>query len=360
MDDRVNSAIANWGPRFTSNGVTAADFKRITAGVERWEDWCAAWCSVAAEYEALGIAAAEQGRTISAGGHLAQAAVYYHFAKFVFVEDVEQMRAAHRRATKCLNDALPYLTPPGRRVELPFEGTHLVGILRCPTAEGPHPTVLMFSGLDSAKEELRATEDTFLARGLATFSVDGPGQGEAEQALPIRGDWSAPGWAIVEGLSAIPDVDGNRLGLWGVSLGGYYAARVAAALGDRVRACVALSGPFDFGASWDALPLLTRQTFAVRAKAADEPQARQIANTLTLEGYVEAIAAPLLVVFGRKDRLFPWQDAERLVNTATCETELLMLEEGNHGCANIASWHRPYTADWLAARLGGHTTGVIR
>jgi 2,6-dihydroxypseudooxynicotine hydrolase len=161
-------------------------------------------------------------------------------------------------------------------------------------------------------------------------------------------------------VSALSDVDSTRLGLWGVSLGGYYAARAAAALGDRVRACVALSGPFDFGASWDALPLLTRQTFAVRAKAADESQARQIANTLTLEGHAEAIAAPLLVVFGRKDRLFPWQDAERLVKTVSCDVELLMLEEGNHGCANIASWHRPYTADWLAAKLGGHTTGSIR
>jgi hypothetical protein len=30
---------------------------------------------------------------------------------------------------------------------------------------------------------------------------------------------------------------------------------------------------------------------------------------------------------------------------------LLMLEDGNHGCANIAPWHRPYTADWVAERL---------
>jgi len=56
-------------------------------------------------------------------------------------------------------------------------------------------------------------------------------------------------------------------------------------------------------------------------------------------------------VFGRQDRLIPWQHAERLRDTAGGETELLMLEDGNHGCANVAPWHRPYTADWLAARL---------
>jgi pimeloyl-ACP methyl ester carboxylesterase len=64
------------------------------------------------------------------------------------------------------------------------------------------------------------------------------------------------------------------------------------------------------------------------------------------------ITAPLLIVFGRKDRLIPWQHAERLRRGAGGEAELLMLEEGNHGCANLTPWHRPYTADWLAYRLG--------
>ena len=53
--------------------------------------------------------------------------------------------------------------------------------------------MIMIPGLDSAKEELRSTEELFLARGVATFSVDGPGQGEAEYDLAIRGDWEVPG-----------------------------------------------------------------------------------------------------------------------------------------------------------------------
>ena len=260
------------------------------------------------------------------------------------------MREAHRRAVACLTDALPHLQPPGRRVEIPFEGATLVGILRCPPGEGPHPTVIMLSGLDSTKEELRSTEDPFLARGLATFSVDGPGQGEAEYDLPIRGDWSAPALAIADAICALPEVDAARLGVWGVSLGGYYAPRVAAAAGDRIRACVALAGPYNFGDCWDQLPQLTRRTFQVRSGAGDDAEAHRIASTLTLSGHAARITAPLLVVFGRKDRLIPWRHAERLVHEAGGEVELLMLEEGNHGCANVAPWHRPYTADWVAAR----------
>jgi 2,6-dihydroxypseudooxynicotine hydrolase len=274
----------------------------------------------------------------------------------VFVEDLDQMRAAHERAVRCLDDALPHLARPGRRIEMPFEGTRLVGILRCPDATvpgaaGPHPTVVLLPGLDSTKEELRSTEETFLDRGLATFSVDGPGQGEAEYDLPIRGDWSAPAETILATLESLPEVDADRVAVWGVSLGGYYAPRVAAALGDRVRACVALAGPYDFGDCWEQLPELTRQTFQVRSRAADDADAHRIASTLTLEGSAERITAPLLIVFGRQDRLIPWQHAERLQRTAGGEVELLMLEDGNHGCANVAPWHRPYTADWLAARL---------
>jgi 2,6-dihydroxypseudooxynicotine hydrolase len=351
MDELVASAVAHWAPRFTVNGVTVSDFERVTRRVDRWSDWCAAWCELGAEHEALGRAALHADRLLSAGQHLAQAAVYYHFAKFVFVEDVDQMRAAHEHAVRCLTDALPYLDPPGRRIEVPFEGTALAGVLRCPSGPAPHPVVVLLSGLDSAKEELRATEDTFLERGLATFSVDGPGQGEAEYDLPIRGDWTAPAEAVLRALADAPEVDATRVAVWGVSLGGYYAPRVAAALGERVRACVALAGPYDFGACWPQLPELTRRTFAVRSRAAGDDEARTIASTLSLEGLAGTITAPLLIVFGRQDRLIPWQHAQRLRDTAGGEVELLMLEDGNHGCANVAPWHRPYTADWLAARL---------
>jgi 2,6-dihydroxypseudooxynicotine hydrolase len=351
MDDRVASAVAHWASRFTTNGITVSDFQRVTGGLERWEDWCAAWCQVGAEHEALGRTALAEGRLLSAGEHLGRAAVYFHFAKFVFVDDLDQMRAAHERAVRCLDDALPHRRWPGRKLAVPFEGTTLAGVLRLPEAQGPHPIVLLCSGLDSTKEELQTTEETFLARGLATVSVDGPGQGEAEYDLPIRADWSGPAEAIAAFLEQIPELDLRRLAVWGVSLGGYYAPRVAAALGDRVAACVSLSGPWSFGAAWDGLPELTRKTFEVRSGACDEQDARRIAQNLTLEGTAEKIICPLLVVAGRKDRLFPWQDAERLRDSVSGEVELLMLEDGNHGCANVAPWHRPYTADWLTDAL---------
>src|SRR5216683_528843 len=309
VDERVAMAISHWAPRFTMNGVTAGDFERITSGLERWADWCAAWSAVGAEHEELGRDALAAGREMSAGAHLSQAAVYYHFAKFLFVDDLDQMRTAHMAAVRCLNDALPYMDPPGRRIEIPFEGSHMVGVLRQPPGAGPHPVMIMIPGLDSTKEELLSTE-----AGL----------------------------------------DADRIGVWGVSLGGYYAPRVASG-DDRVRACVALAGPFVFSENWDQRPILTREAFRVRSKSADMDAARDAAGKLSMVGRAELITCPLLAVMGKLDRLIPWEQAARLVKEAGGPAELLLLEQGNHGCANLAPFHRYQTADWVAEQLGART-----
>lgn len=355
MDDRVAMAISHWAPRFTTNGVTAGDFERITSSLHSWADWCAAWSAVAAEHEQLGREALAAGRELSAGAHLSRAAVYYHFAKFLFVDDLAQMRAAHEKAVACLTDALPYLDPPGRRIEIGFEGARMAGVLREPAGEGPHPVMIMIPGLDSTKEELRSSEDLFLARGIATFSVDGPGQGEAEYDLAIRGDWEVPGGAIIDRLVTEPSLDPGRIGVWGVSLGGYYAPRMASGE-PRVRACIALAGPYNFAENWDNLPILTREAFRVRSKSPDLDTARARAGELSLAGRAELIRCPLLAVMGRLDRLIPPGHAERLVKEAAGPAQLLMLDKGNHGCANMAPFHRLAAADWAAEQLGGRVT----
>jgi dipeptidyl aminopeptidase/acylaminoacyl peptidase len=350
VDQRVADAMAHWKPRFVANGVAAPDFERITGAIERWEEWCVTWSRAAAEHEDLGRAALARGRGRSAGAHLARAAVYFHFAKFLFVDDLEQMRLAHKEGVRCLNDALPHLDPPGRRVEIPFGDAHLVGVLRLPRGDGPHPVVVLIPGLDSAKEEFRPTEQLFLERGLATLSVDGPGQGESEYSLAIRPDWDVVGNAIVAALDDMPGIDSARLGIWGVSLGGYYAPRMASG-SERVRACIALAGPYNFGECWDGLPSLTRNAFRVRSKSADEEEARAKAHQLSLQGWADGVSCPLQIVMGKLDRLIPWQHAQRLADEASGPVDLVLLEDGNHGCANVAYKHRYSSADWMAEHL---------
>src|ERR1700722_10449334 len=106
-DARIKHAH-HWLARFTVNGVPASDFFDVLNALERWEDWCAAWSKRAAIHEGLGRMALGDGHFVSAAGHLGRAAVTYHFAKFLFVNDMAQMRAAHARAVDCLDLALPH------------------------------------------------------------------------------------------------------------------------------------------------------------------------------------------------------------------------------------------------------------
>ena len=350
-DSKVQTAIHHWAPRFVANGVPLADFQEVTAGIAHWDAWCQAWCERGALHEALGNRALAAGCRLSAGAHLTRAALCYHFAKFVFVNDYEQMRGAHRKAVDCRSRALPLLDPPGERVEIAHEGTRLYGILRKPVGIARAPIVVMCMGLDSAKEEMDTNEGVFLARGMATLTFDGPGQGEAEYELPIRGDYEAAVKSVVDCVEQRPDVDGDRIGLWGVSLGGYYAPR-AAAFEKRVKACIALSGPYDWADDWPALPELTREAFRVRAKCSTQEEALKLGATLSLKGVAEKITCPLFVVAGKLDRLVPWQDGERLAREARGPVEFCLIEDGNHVANNRAYKYRTQSSDWMARQLG--------
>ena len=82
--------------------------------------------------------------------------------------------------------------------------------------------------------------------------------------------------------------------------------------------------------------------------------ARAVASQLSLEGRAELIRCPLLVVMGKLDRLVRWTQAARLAEEAASRP-LLLLDKGNHGCANLSPFHRYLTADWVAERLGEPT-----
>jgi len=350
-DARVQSAIAHWAPRFVSNGVPLTDFEEVTAGVERWEDWCRAWSARAAVHEELGRRSLADGYKLTAGAHLTRAAVCYHFSKFVFVIDYEQMKAAHRKAVDCRTLALPLIDPPGERVAIPYERKQLAGILRKPAGALKPPVVVMCMGLDSTKEEMDTNESVFLARGMATLAFDGPGQGEGEYDFAIRGDYEVAVKAVLDYVGTRGDLDAARIGIWGVSLGGYYAPR-AAAFEKRIKACIALSGPFEWVEYFDKLPELTRNTFQVRSKSRTLAEARERAATLTLKNVAKNITCPLFIVAGKQDGIVPWQEGERLAAAASGPVVRCFLDDGNHVANNRVYRWRAQSADWMARQLG--------
>jgi 2,6-dihydroxypseudooxynicotine hydrolase len=184
---------------------------------------------------------------------------------------------------------------------------------------------------------------------MATLSLDGPGQGETGYHTHIRQDYEVGPTAMIDHLAGRDDLDVDRVGAVGVSLGGYYAPRTAA-FEPRVRAACAIGGSHTFGEFWDDLPSLTRETFVHHSGARDAEEGRAIASSLTLGGVLPKVTQPLLVIFGKQDRLIPFEQAERVAAEAP-NAELVMYPEGNHVCNNVPYRYRPLAADWTAERL---------
>jgi len=350
-DERVEAAIKNWAPRFTSQGVDYNDFYRTTSRVEKWADWCREWVVTGDVHYDLAAKAEAKNNTVSAGEAYISAALCYHFGKFVFQDYHDEYMATANKSVQAFAKGLKLLDPTGERVEIPFDGSTMVGNLRRPANVGKPPLVLLLPGLDSTKEEFFHWENVFLKRGLATFSLDGPGQGECGYTSHIRPDYEAAVSAALDNLTKRSDIDLNRIGLSGVSLGGYYAPH-AAAFEPRIKAAVGNCGPWNFAECWDQLPGLTRAAFQYHSGAKNADEAKVNAGKLTLEGAAQKIKQPLLIIHGKLDRLIPWQQAHKIVDAVGSNAELAMFENGNHVCNNIPYIYRPLNADWLKEKLG--------
>ena len=279
-DERIEAAIAHWAPRFTSQGVDMNDFQRVTKGardVGRVAARVGGQRRHAHRARARGRGAgphAQRRRGVGARGAL----VPLREVRL----DGRHGRARPRRAARDLGDRERAPAPrpergadrdPARRTRSRWPAT-----CACRPASRAPPLVLLLPGLDSTKEEFFHWEQVFLDRGLATFSLDGPGQGEVSKTSHIWPNYEA---AVTKAIDALEQRGFDNVGAAGVSLGGYYAPR-AAAYEKRLRAVVGIGGPFTFGECWEQMPGPTRDTVMHHTGAADLEETRAKALELTL------------------------------------------------------------------------------
>jgi 2,6-dihydroxypseudooxynicotine hydrolase len=247
----------------------------------------------------------------------------------------------------------PFIEP----VEVPYGDTSLPALFVHPDREvggKPAPALVFFDGFDITKEiqYFKGIPD-LAARGIGCLIVDGPGNGESVRFrdLPLIAETERYAAAAYEFLASREEIDPDRIGVMAISLGGYYAPR-AAAFEPRVKACIALAGPYDFSECWDGLPTLTREAFRVRSKSATIDDAKRAAATLSLKGVADKITCPLFIVTGKLDRIIPWQHSERLAREVKGPVELMIVEDGNHIANNRGYRWRVQSADWMAEQLG--------
>jgi 2,6-dihydroxypseudooxynicotine hydrolase len=254
-------------------------------------------------------------------------------------------------------EAAPLFAAPAIRFDLPFDGFVIPGYLRLPpAASGRVPVVIVLGGLESTKEESYRFENLCLARGLATCTFDGPGQGETYFQAKLRPDFHRFTSAVLDWIEKRTEFDPDRIGIIGRSLGGFYAIH-SAAHDPRFKACVCWGVLFDLS-YYDQMRDPARRGFAFVAGYDDAEKAGPyLKSTLDLSGQAERVRCPVYALHGAQDVLIPATQVDRLRKAMAAHPDMTfdIPEDGNHCCHNLYAVVRPRMADWLAERLSART-----
>jgi dienelactone hydrolase len=350
--------------------LMAASEQPDAAGTQAFRE---TWGKMADKLSDLAEEDERHGRMLSAGEKYNRAATYYITCERLQAHGAPGRLELYRRFQETFLRGIELSRENCERVEIPYEGKVLSALyVRAEGVTGPAPVLVQVNGLDSTKEmKYRVGLPFWLAkRGVASLLIDQPGTGEALRFYDMKARYDSEHWAspVVDWLEAREDIDAKRIGLEGVSLGGYFCPRA-----------VAFEPRFACGVVWGAnhdwrdvqkRRLEKEGTLPVPHYwehvrwvwgGKDVPEFMAIAENVHLDGILDRIKVPFLVTHGEKDSQIPLKWAERtyqqLINSPRRE---LKIFDAKTGGVQHSSFDNPvnaghYIADWVAEVLGGHT-----
>lgn len=229
-----------------------------------------------------------------------------------------------------------------QRVEVGWKGRSIKCNLHFPAgSKGPRPILFIVHGMDDTKEEHLSTELQLRDRGYAVVGFDGPGQGEALwiDNLYWGHDFDAAMSALVDEICLHERIDAAKVGLVGISWGGYWALR-AAALNPRVDAVFDLGGPVN-AEGFKKLPFFLKTKMVQCHGSPEGVQPQDLIASYSLEeGEVLAsLAAHVCIVHGGRDPLVPLEHKQwlhrRLREMHPARSiDLITYADGDHCCTN--------------------------
>ena len=335
--------------RYLAEGLPYGEWLRIRDHIKNFDEWCAVWSQFGRDAETLADAALAAGHRQTAAAALKQATLCYCFGQLLFWHAPEEKQATYEHCARTWRRAAPLLDPPQTPIEIPYRGVAMPGFLRLPHGVTKPSCVILLGGLDSTKEELQEISELCVARGLAVLAFDGPGQGETFAKLKLAPDFVEAIFAVLDFAEKHPEIDGDRIGIIGRSLGGYYAPR-AAALDRRIKAVAAWGAMFHLR-NWRTLPALTAAGFVYTTGAPDIEGARPYIESIDLSDVAERITCPLMIVHGGADVITPTENMTMMRDAAKGPVEVLFWEDSGHCVHDRAHIVRPGMADFMARHL---------
>ena len=331
------------------------------------------WVRMADKIAELAEEDLQNGRKYSAGNKLKRASIYYVTAERMQGLGHPGRMETYNKALDAFARGTEYVGANVERLEIPYANNkRLSAYLTLADGDGLRPIVIFCNGLDSCKEMLwlGGFPDALAKRGVSCLCVDQPGTGEALRIEGIPATHASEEWAStwVDWLVEQPYVDPARIGMTGISLGGYFAPRA-----------VAFEPRFASGAVWGAnhnwaevqqrrlrhegenpVPHYWNHVMWVFG-AKDMDELMHKVEGMTLNGVMERIKVPFLVTHGAHDRQisvdYAHQSFEQLINSPNRKLRIFTGREGGveHVGADNMAFGCDYIADWFAETLGGHT-----
>ncbi|MFN4101476.1 MAG: alpha/beta hydrolase family protein [Pararhodobacter sp.] len=314
-----------------------------------------------------------RGRSMSAGAKMMRAANYLIIAERMQAHGSDGRVELYRRHLATFYSALSMGRTGAYRVEIPYEGQHLSGIfVPAQGVVGPQPVLVQVNGFDSTKEMryMAKLPGVLAKKGVASLVLDQPGTGEALRLHNITARHDSEHWAsrVVDWLETRADVDARRIGIEGVSLGGYYAPR-AVACEPRFACGVSWGGNHDWRdvqkrrlereGDFPVPHYWSHACWVFGAKDIDDFMEK--ASGMHLDGILDRVRVPYLVTHGKHDTQIPLKWAQRtydqMVNSPRRELKVFDESTGGvmHSSVDNSAAALDLISDFAAETLGGQT-----
>jgi 2,6-dihydroxypseudooxynicotine hydrolase len=338
--------------QFTNAGVSPKDLERVLGRITSLGSWVDEWESLGRAHEQGGRDALALGRDAQAAERFLAASAAYNFGQYVMFLDVARKRMLHESCVRAYAQAAPLFEVPARPFEVMYRRKPMHGYLRVPAGSEPAPVVVIFNGTNAVKEELHWWSESFLERGIATITFDGPGMGQTFHRLSMVAEPRPVGVAILDRIDGCPELDPGAVAFLGMSLGGYMAIRMASH-DPRIKAVAAVSPPYSADVYWNLTLAGMRRELAA-LYGIEENEMTSVIDKITLADVLPKLHCPLIVSGGGHDHITPGSEAWRIFEAAPGERELVFYPKGAHDCFNVLADLKPRMVRWLAHQLERH------
>lgn len=336
-------------------GLDPSEFARQLRGLKSFREsaWCEYWNGIATEYEAEAkkLLASQDAEEREKGKEtLVKAITYYSVSAFPGTTPMRMM--AYRKARELSDRLVPLLDDLMRPVTLEVAGEQVAGYERFPAGEGRCPMVIITNGLEGTVQEISLPLRAYRDARMGVFLMEMPGTYSYRRPMSPASEDIYRG--VIEHYASHPRVDASRMGMVGVSFGGYWSARMAA--GGKLRCAVACGAPlhhaFGPGNSLGIPEIIVSVFIKVTGASGITDMATRL-EELSFErnDLYRKIEIPLLVINGDNDTLVGTKDTVLLA--ARAPRAFLKLYEKDDHCAmgHYREW-LDLTFEWLQTYLG--------